>query len=467
MALIYYLDFTSHIPQKLAPNRNELVRFLNQEVNDLPKGNIVIQEKPGVFKVKIYDKVKGATFENKVVNYFLPDDTNGKRPIRLKFEKRESSNYVRPRYVTITNLHNSNLGDHITNEILNEFFRAFGDIINPVSDVFTAEEEVWRLDKKRLFIDLNKGTDIPRINPFEMKVENETIRGQIRVTYREQPYLCRRCGTEHTTNCPKWEEEKKREALIKNLKEQDTKTLFAGDSNLKLVNADSILADVVCSSGAKVGHIANILNNEKLEVYNNIVILAGINNIPSAQTSFEENVVFEQTKEEMDLLSETLEPHVKLGKTVVIVTIPDAPHCRQSQKSVQLRNRINKQFDVMTKKLNNKCTRNTTPIQILAWDHTSEEDYTSLKGVSEKMTADLIGQIDSILKNKLRATYLVGTKPTSPAYKKVMPVYPLGCKRCTRLFHSEAECNVDFAKKGRNLSNKSANESQAKKNGPH
>ena len=464
MPVVYYLDFTSHIPQRLAPDRNELIRFLNQEVR-LPKGgNILIQDKPGVFKVKILDAVKGATLENKVVNYYLPDDTNGKRPIKLKFEKRESENYVKLRYVTITNLHNSNLGDHITNEILNDFFRKFGDIINPVSDVFTAEEEVWMLDKKRLFMDLNKGTDIPRINPFEMKVGSETIRGQIRVTYREQPYLCRRCGTEHSTNCPKWEEERKREALIKNLKEKDTKTLFVGDSNLKLVNSDAILADVVSSSGAKVGHITNILNTEKLENYENIVVLAGINNIPSAQTTFEDSSVFEQTKKEIDQLSDTLEPHVKLGRKVVIVKIPDAPHCRQSQKAVQLRNRVNKQFDSAAKSLNSKCPRNSTPVHVFAWDHSSEEDFTSIKGVSEKMTADLVGEIDSLLKNKLRATYLVGAKHTAQAYRKVTPVYPLGCKRCTMLYHSEGDCKVDFKKKTRNLSNKDEHESLAKKN---
>jgi hypothetical protein len=354
MALVYYLDFTSHIPQQLCPNRNELIRFLNQEVSDLPKGNILIQEKPGIFKVKIYDKVKGATFENKVVNYFLPSDTNGKKTIKLKFEKRESSRYIRPRYVTVTGLHNSDLGDHITHEQLNTFFGGFGDVINPVSDVFEAEDAVWRLDKKRLFIDLNRGMDIPRMNPFEMTVDGKPIRGQIRVTYREQPYLCRRCGVDHTFNCPKWEEEKKREAVIKNLKAENTKTMIVGDSNLKLVNSDAILADVISSSGAKVGHVNNILKSENLERYDNIVVMAGINNIPSAQVSFEEGTVFEKTKEEINALAETLDPLVKKGKNIILVSIPDAPHCRQSQKSVQLRNRINKHLADTTKKLNSK-----------------------------------------------------------------------------------------------------------------
>ena len=464
MAFVYFLDFTSHIPQKLAPNRNELIRFLNQEVTDLPKGNILIQEKPGLFKVKVYDKVKGAALENKVVNYFLPSDTNGKKPIKLKFEKRVSSTYVKPRYVTITGLHNSNLGDHVTNDQLNGFFKEFGAIINPVSDVFIAEEAVWKLDKKRLFIDLNKGIDIPRMNPFEIETDSGTVRGQLRVTYREQPYLCRRCGVDHISNCPKWEEEKQREALIKNMKAADTKTLIVGDSNLKLVNGDAILADVISSSGAKVGHINNILKNENLNAYENIVVLAGLNNIPSAQVTFEENTVFDQTKEEIDQLSDTLDPFVKQGKNVILVNVPDTPHCRQSQKSVQLRNRINKQLETATKKLNSKAPRSTA--QILPWEQATEEDFTSVKAISEKLTAELVGKIDSILKNKLRATYLVGTQHTAAAYRKVTPVYPLGCKRCTKLYHSEGECGLDFTKK-RHLSNKGENESQSKRSGPH
>ena len=285
------------------------------------------------------------------------------------------------------------------------------------------------------------------------------------MTYREQPYQCRRCGTEHTTNCPKWEEEKKREAVIKNLKEENTKTIFVGDSNLKLINSDSILADVISSSGAKVGHINNILSTENLEPYENIVLLAGINNIPTAQTSYEESLVFDQTKTELDQLCETLEPQVRLGKNVILVNIPDAPHCRSSQKAVQLRNRINKQMETMTKKMNSKTPRSS--MQVLDWETTTEEDFSSVKGISEKLTATLVGRVDGILKNKLRATYLVGTQHTAPAYRKVTPVYPLGYNKCTMTGHSEGECSVDFAKKGLNLSNSNENQSYAKENVTH
>ena len=293
MALVYYLDFTAHIAQKYAPNRNELVRFLNQEVKDLPRGNILIEEKPGVFKVKVYDREKGAALENRTLNYILPGDTLGKRPVKIKFEKRAASKFVKPRFVTVTNLHNSELGDYITNEQLTDFFKQFGDIINPVQDVYLAYDSVWREDKKRLFMDINKGRDIPRMNPFEIEGDGRIIKGQIRVTYREQPWLCRTCGVEHTEGCPKKEEEKKRGAIIKNMKEEKTKTMIIGDSNLKLVNGESILADVVSSSGAKIGHIGNMIDSENLDSYDNIVVMAGTNNIFPSYENWTENAVFD------------------------------------------------------------------------------------------------------------------------------------------------------------------------------
>ena len=87
MALAYYLDFTAHIPQKLCPDRNELLRFLNQEVRDLPKDkNILIQDKPGLFKVKVYDAVKGARLENKVVNFYHSGYYEGQK-LKNKVEK--------------------------------------------------------------------------------------------------------------------------------------------------------------------------------------------------------------------------------------------------------------------------------------------------------------------------------------------------------------------------------------------
>ena len=72
-------------------------------------------------------------------------------------------------------------------------------------------------------------------------------------------------------------QDKQRENEIKEQKERETKTLIIGDSNLKLVNRNAVLADVIASSGAKIGHISNQLSFENTDKYDNIVVFAGIN----------------------------------------------------------------------------------------------------------------------------------------------------------------------------------------------
>ena len=94
------------------------------------------------------------------------------------------------------------------------------------------------------------------------------------------------------------------------MKEEKTKTMIIGDSNLKLVNGDSLLADVVSSSGAKIGHISNLIDSENLDQYENIVVCAGTNNIPPPYENYTENAVFEQVKVETASLAKKLETYV-------------------------------------------------------------------------------------------------------------------------------------------------------------
>jgi len=351
----------------------------------------------------------------------------------------------------------------MTNEQLTKFFEKFGQIINPVADVYATYDSVWTLDKKRLFMDLNTGKDIPRMNPMETEVDGEIIRGQIRVTYRDQPYLCNTCGEDHTNLCPKIEEEKKRAAVIKTLKNEKTNTILIGDSNLKLVNGDSILADVVSSSGAKIGHIANIISSENLDTYDNIVVMAGTNNIPPSHENYTKNAIFEQVKKETASLSSKLDPYVAKGKNVIMVHVPNSPHCRQSQTALQLRNRINKLISESVNKLDNK-TSGRNKVEKIEWDDNNmkDEDFGSVKGISEKLTADLLGKIDSSLKNAMAAPFLPIKQTVSRPYSKVSPAYPVGCYKCTVVGHSMEDCNVNFMLK-RALSNKEENSPASKK----
>ena len=98
------------------------------------------------------------------------------------------------------------------------------------------------------------------------------------------------------------------------------------------------------------------------------------------------------------------------------------------------------------------------------WDDNNmkDEDFGSVKGISEKLTADLLGKIDSSLKNAMAAPFLPIKQTVSRPYSKVSPAYPVGCYKCTALGHSMEDCNVNFMLK-RALFNKEENSPASKK----
>ena len=154
-------------------------------------------------------------------------------------------------------------------------------------------------------------------------------------------------------------------------------------------------------------------------------------------------------------LAKKLDTYVTKGKNVLVVQVPNSPHCRQSQTTVQLRNRINKNINEMVAKLNNKTT-GRNKVDKIEWEEAiKEEDFGSNKGISEKLTAQLLGKIDASLKNAMAAHFLPIQKTSAP-YSKVSPAYPVGCYKCTVIGHSVEECKVNFTLK-RALSNKEDN----------
>lgn len=196
--LEYTLDFTSVLPQKHTPRLNEVQTWLTCTVNELMMGNMVIQIKPGIFILIVRDDAKGKKLENRSINYFLPGDTLGKKPIPVVIKKREQrKKWVNPKYVTIWGTYKADLGGVLTNKALTKFFENYGTILEPVEDVFDLTENVWSIDKKKCRIDLDKELNIPRNCPIEVPVDNGTKKGTLRITYKDQPYYCRRCTDEH------------------------------------------------------------------------------------------------------------------------------------------------------------------------------------------------------------------------------------------------------------------------------
>ena len=447
MALQYLLDFTPYMAQKECPKLHEVQTFLTCSVTDLPRGNMIIQQQIGKFTLKVHDSEKGKALENKVLKYFLPGDKQGKNPIPIKIiKKTEYQRFVNPKYVNIWGVHESEIGDFVNNEQLTKIFSEYGTILIPVHDVHDLSENVWSIDKKNFRIDLNKGKTIPRSCPIEYTTsQGKLLKATLRVTYKDQPRFCRQCIAEHTGDCPLWLEKQKRLQEIKTQKELETKTLIIGDSNLKQVNSNAILADVVASSGAKIGHISNQLKHEKLDKYENLVIFAGVNNIPPAHENVDEKVLWGQISNEMDGLEKELAQHVVKGKNIFLTQVAKARHT-QSPRAAKLREKINKKYVSMSENLKKQNKKVKTGV--ITWPAVvSESDFSSVKAISEQATIKFVQEVTERVGNKkLRATYL-DTKLTSYQYSNVTSTYPLGCYQCTEMMHSREECPLELTKK--------------------
>ena len=193
MTIEYLIDFTSHVHQKLCPRLNEVQTWLNCTVVDLPRGNIILQNQPGRFTLKVFDNEKGNKLENRIIKYFLPGDKEGKNPICIKISKKPlQKRFINPKWVNIWGTFESDLGGFITNEQMTKLFAEYGSMIVPVHDVHDLSENVWALDKKNFRIDFDKGTHIPRNFTVEHKTpEGNVIKASLRITYKDQPRFCR------------------------------------------------------------------------------------------------------------------------------------------------------------------------------------------------------------------------------------------------------------------------------------
>lgn len=461
MTIEYEIDFTAVLPQKQTPRLNEIQTWLNCSVKDIGRGNIIVQIRPGLFILKVHDDDKGKSLENRKLSYFLPGDVGGKKPISVTIAKREiRKRWINPKYVTIWGTHKADLGGLLTNRDLTKHLEMYGTIIDPVEDVVDFSDNAWSLDKKKCRIDLDKELHIPRTMPVEVPTDDGVIKSSLRITYKDQPWQCRRCPDDHVGPCPKWAQDRKREQEIREQKERDTKTLILGDSNLKLVNQNAILADVVASSGAKIGHTCNELQFTNLDKYKNIVLFTGVNNIPNKNEKVEEQAVAKQIDKELKVLEKELTQQVNKGKNVFLTQVANPEHVRNNTRGTNIREKINKEYTDMKNRL--KAKNKKVIVDTINWNvFTEEEDYSSVKGVSEKAIVSFLGKVDEKIEGDLRATYL-DRELTAHPYSKVTPAYPVGCRKCTQIGHSESSCPADPTKK-RNRSEESDGQGPAPK----
>ena len=96
-------------------------------------------------------------------------------------------------------------------------------------------------------------------------------------------------------------------------REVKTKTLIMSDSTLRMANQKAMNADIICISGGKIGHINSSMNyNPDILKYDNIVMIAGLNNIDLGDTpESERQQIFHQLKETGTFMKEQVKSNPK------------------------------------------------------------------------------------------------------------------------------------------------------------
>ena len=221
---------------------------------------------------------------------------------------------------------------------------------------------------------------------------------------------------------------------------------------MKTVNSNALLADVISSSGAKLGHIGNLLKFESLDKYQNIVVFAGINNIPGPHERVDEETATKQITSEVKALETELTKHVNKGKNVFLTQVANSKHARMNKRNINIREEINKNLHDMKTRLKNKNKKIKT--DTIGWNpFVDEDDFSTVKSISQKAMISFLNKVEEKVEGDLRAPYL-DIELTADEYSNVTPSYPPGCRKCTKMDHAEEECPSDLSKK-RNRSEES------------
>ena len=118
----------------------------------------------------------------------------------------------------------------------------------------------------------------------------------------------------HMNECvPKKVEERVKEEEERPDREVKTKTLIMSDSTLRMANQKAMNADIICISGGKIGHIQNSMNYKPgILKYDNIVMVAGLNNIDLRDTcENERQQIFHRMKETGKFMKEQVKSNPK------------------------------------------------------------------------------------------------------------------------------------------------------------
>ena len=309
-------------------------------------------------------------------------------------------------------------------------------VINKVVD-----DEDWdtgfKNGRKKAFVDFNKGFEIERFQWIECGVRlpdgaTNTAKGEVKITYKEQPVHCRLCATDHVGLCPVRARQNVEKAAAEEERASTIETLVIGDSNLRHIDQVGTTAKVCASTGAKIGHTANALKYEDMDKYKNIVIHSGSNNITVGEVNMH------QWKQQLEYEVKQLSTHIAQldAKSVntVLVAVPTNELAMSNQQTQTMRNQVNAQLEEIA-----RLHKHVQYIQVQDELDGDMEAWADYRHYSEVMCGKVLEEINRALDCKLLRRGKPCTTPKK--YGNLNASYRLGCGTCTRTEHGEDTCN--------------------------
>ena len=439
----FKLDFQVHLLKNDLPNYREALSSYRNSVQGAPLKIDFRQQRPGIFIIKTCTDQDEKKLENTFLTYYY--GKKQEKQVKVKFQKLPKYRcYTDPKWVTIDWIQESGLR-FAEDKIFDDFLMNYGTIIEATHD--DKNELGMTNGRKKVRMDFDKGLNIGRIQWIEADVEIENgvkkdVKGKVKVFYANQPTFCKECETEHAGKCPA---KIKKEEILKdyeNKRQEKNKALLVSDSGLRHENEKAMHTKTHIASGAKIGHIVNVIENTDLENVENLIVNVGINNIDANETANYDKW-YNQQKSQFTRLQNKLTDAASAGKKVRIVEVPQAAITRGNVNTNKMREAINKNFENMSKAINHIHPDSIQVIKVSEEMEDGVKAYEDEKHISEEQTAKLLHCIDASLTNY---DLLVKNRPNcvpvtvKKIYSGVDSSYTLGCKNCTIVGHDEDTC---------------------------
>ena len=404
----FKLDFTIHLLRSDLPTYKQVVASYSETIQGAPIDVLFRKQKDGVFIIKTSNEKDEKKLECSSLTYYY--GKKQEKQIKVRFQKLPKFQlYTNPKWVTLDWIEDSGLR-YAENTFFDEYFSKYGTIIKTTHD--DKNELGMKNGKKKIRLDLDKGENIPRVNWLEAKIVLEdgtekTTKGKIKVYYSNQPIFCKLCKIEHEGKCP---EKIKRDELFKDYeinRQKENKAFIVSDSNLRHVNEMALHAKTHVSSGAKIGHLDNVIKNSDLDSVNHIIVNVGLCNIDSnPSTNFDR--WYNNQKPQISALTKSLTDLSAKGKKSVVIAVPEAPLTKTSAKTKKMRDSINKSFETMCKSINNTHPNSVSVIHICEKMENGVETFTDDLHISQQQTEKLIQRVDAELQDY---NLVVGNRP--------------------------------------------------------